>query len=411
MIQRSVIPANYAGPDGSSGRGTACLYRLVRRVVGSSPASGMGVVFVLVKVIVTKPVNISRVERPILENRCITFTELEAATGLARITLHRTVHENLKLGKVSARSATTAVTLYAEHYPDRRCPSPRTIANIYTSCRRGIISETVVGSPSGICLVLHEDQLPFLDVLVKKRSDGSLGHSVFRKSTHTKRYLHASSHHHPGVKRSVIKTLTERAHRICDSDNLRAELQLLHKTFKNNGYDNNIIRQSTYKNSRPEAHEQDPELMNMKQKAFLSYIEGTTDRIGKLLRKFNIKTTPTGLDHVGPSRCQKENLRPILRNEKPGLHMYAAPPPPSSGHRARYQGYDGWINFENEMQDRQEWRNAICEREGKDSGFSYDLLDRARTTFGGMVLRDQPGEYCRRNGRTYYEHVVVSAPK
>ncbi|KAJ4447102.1 hypothetical protein ANN_09102 [Periplaneta americana] len=68
------------------------------------------------------------------------------------------------------------------------------------------------------------------------------------------------------------------------------------------------------------------------------------------------------------------------------------------------RSYDGWINFENETQDRQEWRNAICEREGKDSGFSYDLLDGARTTFRGMVLRDQPGEYCRRNGRTYYEH-------
>ncbi|KAJ4431819.1 hypothetical protein ANN_20424 [Periplaneta americana] len=73
--------------------------------------------------------------------------------------------------------------------------------------------------------------------------------------------------------------------------------------------------------------------------------------------------------------------------------------------------YDGWINFENETQDRQEWRNSICEREGKDSGFSYGLLDGARTTFRGMVLRDQPGEYCRRNGRTYYEHVVVPAPK
>ncbi|KAJ4450394.1 hypothetical protein ANN_01818 [Periplaneta americana] len=66
----------------------------------------------------------------------------------------------------------------------------------------------------------------------------------------------------------------------------------------------------------------------------------------------------------------------------------------------------GWINFENETQDRQEWRNAICEREGKDSGFSYDLLDGTRTTFRGMVLRDQPDGYCRRNGRTYYEHVA-----
>ncbi|KAJ4449395.1 hypothetical protein ANN_00794 [Periplaneta americana] len=41
--------------------------------------------------------------------------------------------------------------------------------------------------------------------------------------------------------------------------------------------------------------------------------------------------------------------------------------------RTKDPGYDGWINFENETQDRQEWRNAICEREGKDSGFSYDL--------------------------------------
>ncbi|KAJ4439106.1 hypothetical protein ANN_15063 [Periplaneta americana] len=83
----------------------------------------------------------------------------------------------------------------------------------------------------------------------------------------------------------------------------------------------------------------------------------------------------------------------------------------SAAERTGTASYDGWINFENEMQDRQEWRNAVCEREGKDSGFSYDLLDGTRTTFRGMVLRDQPGECCRRNGRTYYEHVVVSAPK
>ncbi|KAJ4426743.1 hypothetical protein ANN_26542 [Periplaneta americana] len=46
-----------------------------------------------------------------------------------------------------------------------------------------------------------------------------------------------------------------------------------------------------------------------------------------------------------------------------------------------------WVdNFENEAQNRQEWRNAICEREGEDSGFFYDLLDGARTTFRGMTL-------------------------
>lgn len=55
------------------------------------------------KVTVTTPVNSSRVERLIQDNRCITFTELEAATGHARSTLYRIVHEHLKMGKVSAR--------------------------------------------------------------------------------------------------------------------------------------------------------------------------------------------------------------------------------------------------------------------------------------------------------------------
>ena len=38
--------------------------------------------------------------------------------------------------------------------------------------------------------------LPFLDALITKRKDGSLSHKVYRKKTHTDRYVHTSLHHH-----------------------------------------------------------------------------------------------------------------------------------------------------------------------------------------------------------------------
>lgn len=53
-----------------------------------------------------------------------------------------------------------------------------------------------------------DNQLPFLDVLLLKKSNGSIGHKVYCKATHTDLYLHSSSHHHPSQKFGVLKTLT-----------------------------------------------------------------------------------------------------------------------------------------------------------------------------------------------------------
>jgi len=49
-------------------------------------------------------------------------------------------------------------------------------------------------------------KLLFLDVLISKKAD-TLGHQVYRKPTHTDRYLHAESHHHPAQK-TVYKQFT-----------------------------------------------------------------------------------------------------------------------------------------------------------------------------------------------------------
>lgn len=56
-----------------------------------------------------------------------------------------------------------------------------------------------------------EGQLPFLDILINKHPDGSVGRTVYRKATHTELYLNKNSHH-PAQKHGVIKTLLERVH-------------------------------------------------------------------------------------------------------------------------------------------------------------------------------------------------------
>lgn len=74
--------------------------------------------------------------------------------------------------------------------------------------------------------VEKNNQLPFLDILLTKK-DGKLSSTVYRKKTHTERYLHTNSHHHLRKKVGIIKTLTTRASRISDPKHLKNELKHL----------------------------------------------------------------------------------------------------------------------------------------------------------------------------------------
>ncbi|GJQ76059.1 hypothetical protein Trydic_g18110 [Trypoxylus dichotomus] len=80
-----------------------------------------------------------------------------------------------------------------------------------------------------------DGQLPFLDVLVNRNRDGTMGHMVYRKPTHTDRYLHYNSNQHPKQKRGVIKTLVDRAARIYEPQHIEQELQHLNQALQANG--------------------------------------------------------------------------------------------------------------------------------------------------------------------------------
>ena len=91
----------------------------------------------------------------------------------------------------------------------------------------------------------------FLDVLVKRERDGSFTTTVYRKETHSDRYLHFSSNHPLQHKLSGLTTLMFRAYRYCSNDELlRAELDHLRKTFIDNGYPEELV--STMFNKTPD---------------------------------------------------------------------------------------------------------------------------------------------------------------
>ena len=82
--------------------------------------------------------------------------------------------------------------------------------------------------------------LPFLDILVYKKND-KLGHRVYRKPTHTDKYLHFSSFHHRSQKVAVIDSLVYRGLKISDEDNLNQELDHIRSCLKDNGYPAHLI--------------------------------------------------------------------------------------------------------------------------------------------------------------------------
>ena len=68
-----------------------------------------------------------------------------------------------------------------------------------------------------------DGSIPFLGTIVMPQSDGSLLTSVYRKPTHTDRYLQWNSHHHLSTNFSVINTLKHRAKTVCSNNQLLKE--------------------------------------------------------------------------------------------------------------------------------------------------------------------------------------------
>ena len=65
-----------------------------------------------------------------------------------------------------------------------------------------------------------DGSIPFLDILITPKLDGTFTKKVYRKPTHTDQYHQWDSNHNLVSKYSVINTLTHRARAICSTPEL-----------------------------------------------------------------------------------------------------------------------------------------------------------------------------------------------
>ena len=131
----------------------------------------------------------------------------------------------------------------------------------------------------------ENNKIPFLDILISRKEDGLISHQVYRKNTHTDRYLHADSHYFPPQKVGVINTIVTRALRISNKEHIKEEIDHLAKVFEDNRYNSRQFRKIVASANKPRKSRTKDKDENIEvNKIFIPYIKGTTDRLAKTVK-------------------------------------------------------------------------------------------------------------------------------
>ena len=140
---------------------------------------------------------------------------------------------------------------------------------------------------SSICFTLElesDGHLPFLDMVIQ-RSEGSVVFDVYRKPTHTDKYLNRDSCHPPQVFKGLVAGLKKRAVTVCSSSKVSSELRHVRDTLSKNGYSQKDLSQllSRKMNSRPRPVEN--------KRAVVPYIPGLSHKVSRCFKKAGLEVS------------------------------------------------------------------------------------------------------------------------
>ena len=134
-----------------------------------------------------------------------------------------------------------------------------------------------------------DGKLPFLDTYVQRTTHGKLETLVYRKPTHTDKYLSFNSHHPRSHKRSVVTTLFQRAENLTSNNDAREnKCQYVTNILKENSYPTSFLYDCL---RRPTlTHCNSPEGDSaVRGFAIVPYIQGIAEPIRSVLNNCGIK--------------------------------------------------------------------------------------------------------------------------
>lgn len=134
-----------------------------------------------------------------------------------------------------------------------------------------------------------EGILPSLNVKLHHEPDGSISTSVYRKATHTDKYLDFSSHHPLPHKRAVISTLLNRAKTYSSwSDARNSEEDHISLALQWNGYPRKLICKHS-PSSLTGASTPTAEPPEWKTTTVLPYVRGVSEPLRRILAPLKVR--------------------------------------------------------------------------------------------------------------------------
>jgi dTDP-4-amino-4,6-dideoxygalactose transaminase len=138
----------------------------------------------------------------------------------------------------------------------------------------------------------REGTLPFLDGEIV-RNGSQLKMRVYRKPTHTDRYLNFSSHNPVAHKRAVANTLFHRALVVpTDEDDKKDEVRHVKKALMSNGYPESFVRNMLHRTVHSRSKHNDEAQLDSKPTGFtcIPYIQHVSEKIQRILAKAGVRT-------------------------------------------------------------------------------------------------------------------------